>query len=330
MSLVGRGISIYRNDGIVELMRAAKRYYYYDLDAIRKTGKSIREKNLAGFVSYSTRAILRKDIYMWYQQRKKQNPLLINTDVGKMFVDLYDKGLSRELFIWRSREEYSNTIFKRELNKIAENKDDNVKILEIGANIGYFILSEVDSLGDQVEIIAFEPSDKNFEILKKNIVYNELDQLVSAHHAAVGANSRMVEFEMAEKYNQSRVKNENLKTDDSEILDVMDVQQISIDSFLENQKILPEDIDVIRMDIQGFEFEAFKGMMDLLDRKSELLVFIETHPNLISDDQHEFVIKTLQDAGFKPISSSKISDLNSLNHEKLYDEPMELIVKRPK
>lgn len=330
MSTISRAYEIWRTDGTRELLHAAKRFYFYDLRVVRKSVKAIQSRNHYATLSYLTRGIFGKDLYMWYLQQTNENLLLINTDVGQMYVDLFDLGLSRELVIWTSREEYSNKIFKQELEILASEKKGEITILEIGANIGYFILSEVDSLDKRADIIAFEPSPKNVELLKRNVEHNAISDIVEINQNAIGASTQPVKFEVSKKYNQSRVRSENLNTDDTDISETVDVDQISINSYLNNEKISPNEIDVVRMDIQGFEAEAFKGMSKLLDSDHELLMFIETHANLLDGDEHSFVIDKLRESGFEPISSSKIPEFDTLADDRLYKESMELVIKRPK
>jgi FkbM family methyltransferase len=50
-------------------------------------------------------------------------------------------------------------------------------MLDIGANMGVYSLTASNIIGDAGKIIAFEPDDDNFKVLKKNILKNEFKNI---------------------------------------------------------------------------------------------------------------------------------------------------------
>ena len=77
-----------------------------------------------------------------------------------MYVSSSDKGISRDLFVHGIRE-------KDQMHIIGENLRGGTKILDIGANIGYYVILESAIAGPGARIIAYEPSEENFILLKK-------------------------------------------------------------------------------------------------------------------------------------------------------------------
>ena len=69
-----------------------------------------------------------------------------------MFLNLNDKGLSRTLILFGKRELDHKIILEKVLKK-------NMKILDIGSNIGYYLLIERNLVGRNSKIIAVEPED---------------------------------------------------------------------------------------------------------------------------------------------------------------------------
>ena len=81
----------------------------------------------------------------------------------EMFLNLNDKGLSRTLILFGERELDHKIILEKVLKK-------NMKILDIGSNIGYYLLIERNLVGRNSKIIAVEPVSDNIKLLKKNLL----------------------------------------------------------------------------------------------------------------------------------------------------------------
>ena len=84
----------------------------------------------------------------------------------KMYLDPRDKGISRTLLLFGERELDHRIILKKVLSK-------NMKVFDIGANIGYYVLMESSILGINGRIAAVEPVPKNMHLLKKNLELNK-------------------------------------------------------------------------------------------------------------------------------------------------------------
>lgn len=64
----------------------------------------------------------------------------------------------------------------------------------------------------------------------------------------------------------------------------------------------PEDVDVVRMDIEGHEAQVLRGMSAVLASAGPLLLYIEVHRALVEDGTLEAVITALDDAGLTLVS----------------------------
>ena len=82
-----------------------------------------------------------------------------------MYLDPKDRGISRTLLLFGERELDHKLILERIVKK-------NMKIFDIGANIGYYVLMESNLIGEKGKILAIEPVDKNIKLLRKNLKLN--------------------------------------------------------------------------------------------------------------------------------------------------------------
>ncbi len=165
--------------------------------------------------------------------------------------------------------------------------------IDIGAHIGYYTLLMADAVGSGGKVIAFEPEPGNYAILQENVRNNgycnvQLVQKavadrtgISTLHISTAANSGTHSLLPLEKGEKASIP----------------VSQTSLD---EELKEFAEPIDCIKMDIQGAEPLAFRGMKDLIRRNPAMSIILEFDPNFLTkngEDPHRF-LQEIREAGF--------------------------------
>lgn len=135
-------------------------------------------------------------------------------------------------------------------------------VLDIGANIGYFTLL----MAKQAKLVhAFEPEVRNFHLLKKNIELNRISN-VKLHNVAVAENNGKTTLHLCEtNRGMHRIYPSRWCTEGSK-----EVKTVRIDDMI-------QEADFIKMDIEGAELGALKGMTKLL-KKCDITLFMEFHP----------------------------------------------------
>ncbi|MBS1634556.1 MAG: FkbM family methyltransferase [Bacteroidetes bacterium] len=124
-------------------------------------------------------------------------------------------------------------------------------VLDIGANIGFYTEFISGLVGPTGSVHAFEPEPGNFGHLRKRV-----SGLINAHihNKAVSDKTGIIKVYTSKQLN---VDHRTYKPDeyDSEI----DIPAIAIDDYLAGKPV-----QFIKMDIQGFELSAAKGMVHTL------------------------------------------------------------------
>ena len=87
----------------------------------------------------------------------------------KLKLDLKDLGIARELVINGTREQQLRYLLKKEI-------ENGMRIVDIGANIGYYAIMEAKLAGKKGFVYAIEPDKKN---------YQQLLNLLSALHTKI-------------------------------------------------------------------------------------------------------------------------------------------------
>ena len=145
-------------------------------------------------------------------------------------------------------------------------------IFDVGAFLGSYAIFEARWAGASGRVIAFEPSEFSFGVLKRHVAMNRLGpDRVEARHAAVGRSvgtRRLITFD-AEPYR-------NQVAGDASQDGHVDVDMVSIDAM---SAALGRPPDWIRMDVQGLEFDVLEGARDTIrEARGRIRIVVETHP----------------------------------------------------
>lgn len=130
---------------------------------------------------------------------------------------------------------------------------------DIGAHSGLFCLLAARFAGTSGNIVAIEPDPRNAAVLRANIARNQLSQ-VTVLEAAVWSSTGRVTFDQAfgeSNRTQGRVVDSG-NTDSLRIT----VPSIRLDDLIFSQGYCPPDL--IKMDIEGAEWDALQGARHLL------------------------------------------------------------------
>jgi len=149
-------------------------------------------------------------------------------------------------------------------------------VFDVGANIGDLTLNMAKKLGTEGKVYAFEPDPTNFEILKQNISRNSLKN-IQLNNIGFGSESGSFQLHRIDDRNRGRnriLPNENDSTNSSS------VKISTIDNFVAENNI--SSIDLIKIDVEGFEYNVLKGAKNTLKQLKPKL-FVE----ISSENLHE-------------------------------------------
>lgn len=242
------------------------------------------------------------DRYLEYLARRHGGTIEREIRGNRMELDLEDRGLSRDLFLYSVREHRGTAIFERELERIREEVDDGV-VLEIGANIGYFALTELNALGDSAEVVAFEPDERNVSLLERNLELNDYRDATTIERAAVGPECDTAELELSDHSNLNRVRTETTGDWEYGSGESVTVDMWSIDEYLDSRDRSPDSVVAVRMDVEGYEVDVLQGMERVLAADGPLILSIEVHTGLLESHEVRRLLDRLDDHGFEVVEA---------------------------
>lgn len=275
-------------------LSSLKKYEFAFSDIIRKYGTfALFQFTKLGYLSLkrslkwldlkseAVNGLLKVDVY--------NNTMYLN--VRGIGIDLSEESLSRQLALDGIREPESTEFLRSQIG-------EGDIVLDIGSNIGYYVLIEASLVGESGKIYAIEPSPDNIRLLKRNVRENNYSNIVEVYSIAVAEKKGRITLFTSSKSNlNTTFKDSKLIVEKRISYDkTIEVEGVTVDEFLKDK--MPPTF--IRMDIEGGEVEVIKGMKETLQLEKLQKLFIEIHPHLIENTELLLsFLKILKHYGFQ-------------------------------
>jgi FkbM family methyltransferase len=156
---------------------------------------------------------------------------------------------------------------------------DHPYIIDCGANIGLSVIYMKKNYPN-AEIVAFEPDDLNFKILKKNIDASGYLN-INLRNEAVWIENTKVYFSSSGT-TDSRISHSSSGS--------MEVTATRL------KDLLTRKIDFLKIDIEGAEFQVVKDISDKLDLVDNM--FVEYHGSFEENSQLIDLLQMISENGF--------------------------------
>ena len=194
-------------------------------------------------------------------------------------ITLFGKAFSfyeRDGFLHSLKEIFVEDIYMQDL-------PPGARIIDCGANIGLSVLY-LKKLCPDAEIIAFEPDERNFKLLEKNVQSFGLTK-IELRKEAVWIENDFLRFS-------------NKGTLGSKIVEeaVSDGQTIRVKS-TRLKDLMDRKIDFLKLDIEGSEYLVLKDIAENLHMATN--IFIEYHGRYAENKQLNEVLELVVSKGFR-------------------------------
>lgn len=195
----------------------------------------------------------------------------------------------------RFSNQFSNEYYERFSSRLVKNFVKKCDIfLDVGAHYGFYSLV-ANEANNHIRIIAVEPIEENFEILKMNLDTNGiLPTQLRTVKAAAGSYIGEVDF-----YKSSASDNCGVfEHPNAASIKKIKVPATTIDEILNNEE---SESVFIKIDTEGNEFDVLKGMEKVFERYRELSLLIEMNPKMLklAGTNCKEVLEYLSVKGFK-------------------------------
>ena len=140
-------------------------------------------------------------------------------------------------------------------------------VVDIGANIGFYSLMMADLVGLSGRVYAFEPDPQLFEAAVRNASLNNKENVISIQNLALGSRCGQ-----ATLYRSAFNSGDN-RLSASDRASAVPVRVATLDEVLPGIRI-----DWIKIDVQGWEPEVFRGMFQTIQNNPQVRLYFEYWP----------------------------------------------------
>lgn len=222
---------------------------------IAKALSTLRHEGPVGFAAKTLRKLR-----FWLEQARLPYVRTLALDDGETLQVYVNTPFSRQ---WYTAARAASP----EIVWIRQNLRPGHVVADVGANNGFTGVLFARAVGATGRVVGFEPSPANLEAARENIRLNGIGnfELVAA---AVGAVPATVSFDPG--FGNGAVAAGG----------PIEVPQVTLDAHFGTSRV-----DLIKLDIEGYEFEALRGARHLLGRHPALA--IEIHVALYTDCERQ-------------------------------------------
>lgn len=227
------------------------------------------------------------------------------------FITKYDKTLKIKVNLsdWIQQQiffiDYSDlngiSFLKKTLSK------DNV-FIDIGANIGAYSLIASKLVGKTGKVIAFEPVNSIYSQLNENITMNSITNIFVEKKAVYDQNTNLDLFIS----NEQNMGMSSILHHSHESGEKQNIEAITLDSYAELNKLAK--IDLVKIDIEGAEINALKGMkQSLIKFKPTLIIEISDGILENSSVNSKAIYDFLFDLNYEPYNIDKKGNIQDFS-----------------
>lgn len=210
----------------------------------------------------------------WHFDRRilKRKTSLVKIQGSWMALDLVHPGISKALYVHGIREAVHTDLIKEGLKP-------GMTILDIGANIGYYAFLEARMVGPSGKVLAVEPDRRNVDLLLKGIEANQYERIIEVRQMGMSNVVGEQQMLLSEKTNLNTFVMSDKQSPDKTVT----VPVTTVDQYLADKKT---EVDLVRMDVEGFEVEIFDGMQNTLrSARPGFKILFELHPDTYSEER---------------------------------------------
>ena len=218
------------------------------------------------------------------------NSMLLRINVPKYDYKFYCRINNREDLVFMTNHE-------EDIIEHFTPKEGDI-VVDIGAHMGRYTIIGAKRVGAQGKVVAIEAHPGNFEMLNRNIKLNQLTNVIPMNYAVYSKETKIklylpdeesgytMHHSIMSNYVFTKYKD---KTEDK----FVEVSANTLDYFLQLEGIT--DVNWIKIDVEGAEFEVLKGAHNVLSNSKNISLLIEVH----GKDTYEPILESLRSYNFK-------------------------------
>ena len=190
--------------------------------------------------------------------------MVVTADHFRVRIDLRDVAIGSTLFLIRTWEPELVALFR--LLDLSGGV-----CIDVGANLGWDTLMLSECVGPAGKVFAFEPSPREFRMLLENLRLNDVSNVVAERSALGERRETRWLWLNSRNWGDNRIVSERKAGEQYE--------SVAVEVGDEVLAALPAGaIKLVKVDAQGYDLFAVKGLRDSLTRNPDAVLAVEVAP----------------------------------------------------
>jgi FkbM family methyltransferase len=149
-------------------------------------------------------------------------------------------------------------------------------VIDVGTNIGYFTIMAGLLVGKEGRVIGFEANPNVYELTKDNLSINWLKAHAKVYNKAIYSKETTLDFYTSDKFQGDS----SIHVKEDESVKKILIEANSLDNLLSDLN----QIDLVKIDIEGAEYHAFLGMNELIEKGKIKRIVFEWNKTMLGED----------------------------------------------
>src|SRR5215211_1780142 len=139
-------------------------------------------------------------------------------------------------------------------------------VIDIGAHMGRYTIISSKRVGTEGKVVAIEADPDNFEMLNRNIKLNQLTNIIPVNYAVYSKETK-IKLYLPEEELGHTIYNTTMVLDRAKANEkFIEVNANTLDNLLQENGIEQQQVNWIKIDVEGAEFEVLKGATTILSK----------------------------------------------------------------
>jgi len=157
-------------------------------------------------------------------------------------------------------------------HKLIESIENGI-FIDIGAHVGRYSIIIANKLDGKGRVIAVEPERNNFVALLENIKLNNLENVIPINNAICDKSRRL-------PFYYTNVVGSGFSSLVQKWENKVEVDAVTLDHLLDKLKIVPSEVKLVKIDVEGTEYSVLRGAKKFL-KSSDAKIIFESGPETI-------------------------------------------------
>jgi FkbM family methyltransferase len=149
-------------------------------------------------------------------------------------------------------------------------------VVDIGAHMGRYTIISSKRVGTNGKVVAIEAHPGNFEMLNRNIKLNQLTNVIPLNYAVYSKETK-IKLYLPEEDSGFTIYNTIMSNRAGTEDKFVEVNANTLDCLLQLNQIREEEVNWVKIDVEGAEFEVLKGATNVLTNSKDIALLIEIH-----------------------------------------------------